>query len=151
MPTTTNHSIYYPDSATSISPLESVFSTLASSVETAMNTIDTNIETVQDDVDTKATAGELGVPFRMAAGSGSDGAALGNGSSETFNITFPVGRFSYAPIVSVSSTSVRYTLAVSSITSSGFTLTVRNNSGATGTTYSYYWTATQMLIGSAAG
>jgi hypothetical protein len=152
MPNTTNHNIYYPDSATNISPLETVFSTLASSVDTAIEAlVDGEVADLRTDVDAKATAGALGVPFRMSAGSGTSSSTLGNGSSETIDITFPVGRFSQTPILSLVSSSVRYTLSVASVSSTGFTMNVRNNTSATGTSYTYYWTATQMLVASAAG
>lgn len=152
MPNTTNHSIYYPDSATTISPLETVFSTLASSVDTAIEAlVDGEVADLRTDVDAKATAGQLGVPFRMSAGSGTSSSTIGTGSSETHNITFPVGRFSQAPIVTAISTSVRYTLSVSSISATGFTLTVRNNTDATGTSYTYYWQAVQMTVGAGNG
>lgn len=152
MPNTANHSIYYPDSSTSISPLETVFSTLASSVDTAIEAVvDNQIADLRTDVDAKATAGQLGVPFRMSAGSGTSSSALPSGSSETFDITFPVGRFSQTPIPSALTSSVRYTVSVSSVSSTGMTISVRNNTSATGTSYTYYWQAVQMTVGAGNG
>lgn len=151
MPNTTTHNIYYPDSATNISPLESVFSTMATSVDTAIEVVDLKVDTLTTTVATKAVAGTNGMPYRMSAGSGSSTSALPDGSSETFTITFPTGRFNQTPIVTASSSSVRYTLAISAVTSTGFTLTVRNNTGATGTSYTYYWHAVQMTVGAGNG
>ena len=151
MPNTSAHNIYYPDSATNIAPLESVFSTMATSVDTAIESVADDLATLTTTVGTKAVAGEGGMPYRMSAGLGTSTSALPDGSSESFTVTFPTGRFNQTPIVTASSSSPRYTLAISAVSSTGFTLTVRNNTGTTGTSYTYYWHAVQMTVGAGNG
>jgi hypothetical protein len=90
------------------------------------------------------------VPFVMAANrttSVTGTTALTINTGESFAITFPVGRFSTSPAVTASTSSVRYVAAVTQVTSSGFTLSVRNVSDATGTTYLYHWQAIEILAG----
>ena len=71
--------------------------------------------------------------------------ALAINTGETFAITFPVGRFSASPAVTASTSSPRYIAAVTAVTTSGFTLSVRNVSDATGTTYLYHWHAIEVI------
>jgi hypothetical protein len=71
--------------------------------------------------------------------------ALTVNTGETFAITFPVGRFSASPAVTASTSSPRYIAAVTAVTTSGFTLSVRNVSDATGTTYLYHWHAIEVI------
>lgn len=88
------------------------------------------------------------VPFKIAANrttSTTGTSALAVNTGETFPITFPVGRFSSSPSVTVSTSSVRYVAAPNSVTTSGFTLSVRNVSDATGTTYLYHWQAIEVI------
>lgn len=90
------------------------------------------------------------VPFRVAAGTVSSGAAIG-----TQNITFPVGRFSVAPLVMVTplnpaSGAVAFYFTVSALTASGFTLAI-SNSGGFVTGVGFTWQAIQMTPTTAAG
>jgi hypothetical protein len=150
MPNTTNHSIYYPDSSTSISPLETVFAVAASSVETALNDITDVTDELRTDVDAKAIAEDL--PFKMAAGTGSNETGLAVNATHTYTeVAFPLGRFTYPPIMVGSTSSQRYTISFSAITANDCTITVRNVSDATGTGYTYQWQAVQMLSTGAAG
>lgn len=71
--------------------------------------------------------------------------ALTVNTGETFAITFPVGRFTVSPSVTVSTSSPRYVAAATVVTTSGFTLSVRNVSDATGTTYLYHWQAIEVI------
>lgn len=73
--------------------------------------------------------------------------ALTVNTGETFAITFPSGRFSVSPAVTASTSSPRYIAAVTQVTTSGFTLSVRNVSDATGTTYLYHWNAIEIIAG----
>jgi collagen type VII alpha len=73
--------------------------------------------------------------------------ALAVNTQETFAITFPASRFSVAPAVTASTNSPRYVAAVSGVTTSGFSLIVRNVSDATGTTYLYHWQAIEIVAG----
>lgn len=88
------------------------------------------------------------VPFKIAANrttSTTGTTALTVNTGETFAITFPVGRFSASPSVTVSTSSPRYVAAATVVTTSGFTLSVRNVSDATGTTYLYHWQAIEVI------
>jgi len=87
----------------------------------------------------------------MAAGSATNGTALLVNTQEGFTLTFPVGRFSVAPIMTGSASSPRHTVSFTSVSSTGFTINMRNVSDATGTAYSYQWQAIQMTSGAAAG
>ena len=82
---------------------------------------------------------------RTTSTSGTTALTINDG--ETFAITFPVGRFSVSPAVTASTSSVRYVAAVNSVTTSGFTLSIRNVSDATGTTYLYHWHAIEIIAG----
>jgi hypothetical protein len=73
--------------------------------------------------------------------------ALTVNSGETFAITFPSGRFSVSPAVTAATNSPRYIAAVTQVTTSGFTLSVRNVSDASGTTYLYHWNAIEIVAG----
>ena len=82
---------------------------------------------------------------RTTSTSGTTALTINDG--ETFAITFPVGRFSVSPAVTASTSSVRYVAAVTQVTTSGFTLSIRNVSDATGTTYLYHWHAIEIIAG----
>lgn len=73
--------------------------------------------------------------------------ALAVNTGETFAITFPASRFSVSPAVTAATNSPRYIAAVSGVSTSGFTLSVRNVSDATGTTYLYHWHAIEIVAG----
>jgi len=90
------------------------------------------------------------VPFVMAANrttSEMGSSALTVNTQVTIGITFPAGRFSVSPAVVAATNSPRYIAAVSGVSTSGFTLIIRNVSDATGTTYLYHWQAIQILAG----
>jgi hypothetical protein len=91
-------------------------------------------------------------PYAQAAGT-ADAAtsALAADAIETITITFPSGRFSVAPILSVSSQSSRYQMGILSIGTASANLQVRNVSAATGTSATIYYQAVQMTSGTAAG
>jgi len=77
--------------------------------------------------------------------------ALAADAIETITITFPSGRFSVAPILTVSSQSSRYQMGILSIGTASANLQVRNVSAATGTSATIYYQAVQMTSGTAAG
>lgn len=91
------------------------------------------------------------LPYRIAANRStvSAGTALAVNTQESgvATTTFPVGRFSAAPAVVASTSSPRYVIAVSSVTTSGFTFTARNVSDATGGTYIWNWIAVEITAG----
>jgi hypothetical protein len=73
--------------------------------------------------------------------------ALAINTQVTIAIPFPAGRFSVAPSVTANTSSPRYVAAVTNVTTSGFTLAIRNVSDATGTTYTYHWQAIEIVAG----
>lgn len=76
------------------------------------------------------------------------GTALAINTQETATtVTFPVGRFSVTPSIVAATSSPRYIAAVASASSTGFTLTVRNVSDATGTTYTWNYQAIEIVAG----
>lgn len=91
-------------------------------------------------------------PFAEAAGSLSMAQNLANGSNVTTSITFPQGRFTEPPIISLSSNGIVY-LFQGSVTASGFTLGVANRSGSAlgAQGVIVHWTAVQMTPTSGAG
>lgn len=89
--------------------------------------------------------------FGQAAGTASVTGTIGVDSSATVDITFPVGRFTQAPIVSVTSTNSRLVAAVSGITTTKATIALGNRSLASVSGGSAQWTAVQMTAASAAG
>jgi len=89
-------------------------------------------------------------PFSAAAGFAS---LVGTGSSSaTTTVTFPVGRFSQTPVISVSAPNAAISISAVSATSSGFTIGMRHiDAGNIGSTYSTPWQAMQMTSASAGG
>lgn len=99
-----------------------------------------------------ATSDSPPVP-RMAAGVGSVTPATSTAADAMFSgsfftgstaVSFPAGRFSAAPVVTVTGDGVfphRFALSVSSITTSGFTVTCSRSFSVT---TSFYWTAVQV-------
>jgi hypothetical protein len=90
-------------------------------------------------------------PYSMSAGNAT---AVGTGgTTASATVTFPVGRFSQAPIVTTSFTqgSIYFSNA-NAITSSGFTLILRdrNDTAITGS-FTTNWQALQMTSSSGAG
>lgn len=91
------------------------------------------------------------LPFAQAAGNASYAGTVGVDASVTVSVTFPTGRFTQPPIVTASSNNSRITMAVSAVTTTGFTLAFGNRSGASATTIAATWAAVQMSSASAAG
>lgn len=76
------------------------------------------------------------------------GTALAANAQETaVTVTYPSGRFSVTPSVVAATSSVRYVAAVTSSSSTGFTMIVRNVSDATGTTYTWNYQAIEIIAG----
>lgn len=95
-----------------------------------------------------------GVPFAMAANrtTTAAGTALAVNTQETaVTVTFPTSRFSVIPAVTANTSSPRYAVAITTVSTTGFTMIVRNVSDATGTTYTYNWMAIQMTSGAVSG
>jgi hypothetical protein len=91
-------------------------------------------------------------PFAMASGVGSNTGAISNGVVSSQTITFPSGRFTSTPIVTVvareSSRAGVYDINTLSTTS--VQINVINLSGGVAS-YTPMWTAVQMTSGSASG
>jgi hypothetical protein len=139
-----------------------VMVTDATGVATISGTIDTTelgylngvTSSIQTQLNAKAVAGSNGVPFAMAANrtTAASGSALAANAQETATtVTFPTSRFSVVPAVTANTSSPRYVVAVGSVATTGFTMTVRNVSDATGTTYTWNWMAIQMTSGAVSG
>lgn len=102
--------------------------------------------------------GTSGKPFNVSAGVTAGNATAGSNTSNLFwnapaTVTFPVGRFNVAPIVSIvgdSAAIILWSTLVGAPTTSGFTF-IHIRLGAYPTTQNAYWTATQMTSGTAAG
>lgn len=90
-------------------------------------------------------------PYSMAAGNTT---VTGSGATTaTATVTFPVGRFSVAPIVTTSFTQGSiYISNANNITSTGFTMILRDrNDAAISGSFTTNWQATQMTSSTAAG
>jgi hypothetical protein len=89
-------------------------------------------------------------PYAQAAGSWTPpNQAAGNTSTQ--HVTFPAGRFTVAPLVTVAAGSSRLTIAAASITSTGFDLQSSNWTSAASTGAPISWHAVQMTSTSASG
>ena len=104
---------------------------------------------------TIADKGELtvgtGKPYAMAAGQG--GITVTQGSNASLVVSFPVGRFSVPPRVTLSQNGSNPTLVnmiMGGVTASGFTVYASRNAAGSGLAY-FDWQAIQMLPGSAGG
>ena len=76
------------------------------------------------------------------------GTALAINTQETATtVTFPTSRFTTTPSIVASTSSPRYVAAVTSASSTGFTLIVRNVSDSTGTTYTWNYQAIEIVAG----
>jgi hypothetical protein len=76
------------------------------------------------------------------------GTALTVNTQETATtVTFPTSRFTVAPSVTANTSSPRYAVAVTSVSSTGFTMIVRNVSDGTGTTYTWHYQAIEIVAG----
>jgi hypothetical protein len=90
------------------------------------------------------------IPFAMAAGSI---ILNGNGTrTRSGTVTWPSGRFTLAPIVTLGSGEGNLHASITSITSTGATITLTHLDNTNwNANYPVYWTAFQMTSGSAAG
>lgn len=92
-------------------------------------------------------------PFAMAAGTVS-AISVNAGNAVDTSVSFPSGRFSVAPIVTVTQFGAGaardIVLGVKSVTASGFVL-MRGSAGSSRTGIGAQWTAIQMAPGQAAG
>lgn len=93
------------------------------------------------------------IPWAFAAGHINYTSSILDGDGVAFNVTFPSGRFSSAPIVTaVPKAASRLTVAVYDVTASGCKIRFDNFSGASASTVDGIdWMAVQMSSGSAAG
>ena len=103
----------------------------------------------------------VGTPYAEASGEASTTGVAGGSSSPFFwsgneSVTFPVGRFSVAPLVTASpagntSGSIFPGVQIHDITTSGFTFKVFRIGAAPATGTKIHWRAVQMLPSAAAG
>lgn len=91
-----------------------------------------------------STTATPSAPFATASGYNS------TSSSGTVNVTFPTGRFTVAPNITIGSYIVGGNIAVSASSATGATFAARNNAGAA-IAAAFAWTATQMTATSANG
>lgn len=98
------------------------------------------------EVDSRIAAAK-GVPFAMATGTGS---VTTSGSSQTFTVNFPAGRFTVAPVVTMITRNASYGTIFSTQPSTN-SMTVLVGSSAAGLTVPYQWIAVQMTSGAAEG
>jgi hypothetical protein len=76
------------------------------------------------------------------------GSALAaNGQETAVTVTYPSSRFTTTPSVVAATSSVRYVAAITSSSSTGFTMIVRNVSDGTGTTYTWNYQAIEIVAG----
>lgn len=125
MATTSPDNIYYPTSSNQIAPLETVFSTLAASVQTALNAKQSAINALDNRLDAiEADAGKLDKLPRAVATGTVGNTTVPAGGNVTTNISFPAGRFSSTPVVTVTpvNSARDITAYASSVTATGFTL-----------------------------
>jgi hypothetical protein len=123
-----------------------VFSTLARTVADVYT---------QTQSDTKYGIIGTSAPFRMSTGRGTINApATTNAWSAALAVTFPAGRFTQAPVVTVTTNNItanpRY-LKISDVTTTGFNAYQTQITGATLQVTDFDWIAIQMTSGSGAG
>jgi hypothetical protein len=123
-----------------------VFSTLARTVADVYT---------QTQSDTKYGIIGTSAPFRMSTGRGTITApATTNAWSAALAVTFPAGRFTQAPVVTVTTNNItanpRY-LKISDVTTTGFNAYQTQITGATLQVTDFDWIAIQMTSGSGAG
>jgi hypothetical protein len=90
------------------------------------------------------------LPYRIAANrtTTAGGTALTVNTQETATtVTFPASRFSGTPSVVAATSSARLSISVGSVSSTGFTMIVRNVSDATATTYTWNYQAIEIVAG----
>lgn len=92
------------------------------------------------------------LPYAFAAGTATAlTGAIADNTSTTVNVTFPASRFTVAPIINAWTSGQRYIASATTIAAGSATITVRNVSGAAGSTETVYYQAVQMTSGTAAG
>lgn len=97
------------------------------------------------------TTGPVGIPTAFAAGVIGSAVIVAAGNVDT-PVTFPTGRFSVPPIVTVSLNGVRdLTVSYKDVTTSGFTLVRASVSAVSRTSPQASWHAIQMTDAAAAG
>jgi len=90
--------------------------------------------------------------YAVAGGNWGNGASIANGASISLTVTFPSGRFSVAPLITLGSSSTRLSLQADTITSTSFRYFVANFSGASAAPpHDFRWHAEQMTSGAAGG
>lgn len=129
MATTSPDNIYYPTTATAVSPLATQFSTLAASVQTALNAIKTTASG-QNTRLTTAEAKLAKLPASAIAGSVYIPVNAAN-TNYSATVTFPAGRFTSAPQIALGNrtgsgtTNLDFQYWATAITTSSFQIWVR--------------------------
>jgi hypothetical protein len=104
----------------------------------------TNSGTISGGTVNPTTLRQNSITLPLAFSSGTGTFSPGGTASGTATITFPASRFTVAPSVSVTSDNSAFNMSVTSITTSGCTVTGRHVDGSsTSGTYTFYWTAIQ--------
>ena len=104
----------------------------------------TNTATITGGTLNPATLRQNSITVPLAFSSGTGTFSPGGTTFGTASITFPSNRFTVAPSVVVTSDNSAFNMSVSSITSSGCTVTGRHIDGTnTSGTYTFYWIAIQ--------
>jgi len=92
------------------------------------------------------------LPYGVAVGTATTTTGtLATAAQTAVSVTFPVGRFTVAPLVMAWTGSQRYIAAATTIAAGSATITVRNVSDAQGTNVPIYYQAIQMTAGTAVG
>ena len=89
--------------------------------------------------------------YAKAAGTASIGIVGASVSAGPFGQTFPAGRFSVAPIVTVTTDQARLIAVAADVTATGFNLYLQNVTGTPSANGQLRWTAEQMTPTTAAG
>lgn len=89
--------------------------------------------------------------YAKAAGTANIGIVGASVSAGPFGQTFPAGRFTVAPIVTVTTDQARVIAVAADVTSTGFNLYLQNVTGTPSANGQLRWTAEQMTATSAAG
>lgn len=90
-------------------------------------------------------------PFAMAAGRATQGATVNAATGVSVNVTFPTGRFTQPPLVTVNADSSRITTSVNSITKDNCVIRCDNWSNGAATAFTIAWQAMQMTPTNASG
>ena len=145
-----------PETILTTTAAASTYQPLVSGVsDTEIGYLDGVTSAIQIQLDSKAVAGTGGVPYRMAAGTGTFSGANGPlGSwyySNAATVTLPSGRFSVTPIVNITAqgSGMIESASISDLTSTYFTFYVSRLNAVPGGQIN--WTAVQMASGAASG